>query len=119
MGFSAYAGEKPLGLNMSASMAQPQSSVRPSDDSSSHGQKPSHDTTAGSATSSQAHEQRLSDALAALAALGYHGVTAEDLAKLRPPDEYEEELQVMAEVRAYFQVAYKVRPISSHDVNQF
>ncbi|EMD31064.1 hypothetical protein CERSUDRAFT_60537 [Gelatoporia subvermispora B] len=53
------------------------------------------------------YEQKLSDAFSALAALGYHGITAEDLPKLRPPDEYEEELQVMAEVRAYFQVAYK------------
>lgn len=29
--------------------------------------------------------------------------------RLIPPDEYEEELVVMADVRAYFQVAYKVR----------
>ncbi|KAH9921275.1 P-loop containing nucleoside triphosphate hydrolase protein [Amylocystis lapponica] len=48
----------------------------------------------------------MTTALSALAKLGYH-VKAEDLGKLNPPDEYEEELQVMAEVRAYFQVAYK------------
>ncbi|KAF9244557.1 P-loop containing nucleoside triphosphate hydrolase protein [Melanogaster broomeanus] len=44
--------------------------------------------------------------LAGLAKLGYT-VTEDDLAKLLPSDEYEEELQVMAEVRGYFQVAYK------------
>ncbi|GJE96959.1 Dynamin domain-conaining protein [Phanerochaete sordida] len=46
-------------------------------------------------------------ALTALAVLGYGSLTLEDLAKLRPPDMYEEELEVMAEVRAYFKVAYK------------
>jgi hypothetical protein len=51
--------------------------------------------------------------LAALAALGYNSVTREDLGKLNPPDPYETELKVMAEVRAYFQVAYKVRSIFS------
>ncbi|KAI0698693.1 P-loop containing nucleoside triphosphate hydrolase protein [Earliella scabrosa] len=45
--------------------------------------------------------------LANLVELGYEGISAEDLGKLNPPDEYEDELQVMAEVRAYFQVAYK------------
>ncbi|KAF9229123.1 hypothetical protein BS17DRAFT_792113 [Gyrodon lividus] len=44
--------------------------------------------------------------LAGLAKLGYT-VTEDDLAKLLPSDEYEEELRVMAEVRGYFQVAYK------------
>lgn len=47
------------------------------------------------------------EALALLAKLGYTGLTAEDLPKLSPPDEFEEELHVMAEVRAYFQVSYK------------
>ncbi|PCH44638.1 hypothetical protein WOLCODRAFT_139118 [Wolfiporia cocos MD-104 SS10] len=47
------------------------------------------------------------EAIALLVKLGYVGVTVEDLGKLNPPDEFEEELQVMAEVRAYFQVAYK------------
>ena len=32
---------------------------------------------------------------------------SEDLQKLAPSDEYEEELALMAEVRAYFKVAYK------------
>lgn len=41
--------------------------------------------------------------------MGDAGVRAEDLAKLNPPDEYETELRVMAEVRGYFQVSYKVR----------
>lgn len=61
----------------------------------------------GSATSSE-RSQLEADALSALAKLGYVGLTVEDLGKLNPPDEYEEELNVMAEVRAYFQVAYKV-----------
>ncbi|KAI0673303.1 P-loop containing nucleoside triphosphate hydrolase protein [Trametes maxima] len=46
-------------------------------------------------------------ALASLAAIGYAGLTEEDLGKLNKADEYEDELQLMAEVRAYFQVAYK------------
>ncbi|KAI0698694.1 P-loop containing nucleoside triphosphate hydrolase protein [Earliella scabrosa] len=46
------------------------------------------------------------EALAALARLGFT-VKEEDLGKLNPPDEFQEELEVMAEVRAYFQVAYK------------
>ncbi|KDQ21433.1 hypothetical protein BOTBODRAFT_98847 [Botryobasidium botryosum FD-172 SS1] len=48
----------------------------------------------------------IEDALASLAKAGYN-VTRESLAKLAPVDEYEEELGVMADVRAYFQVAYK------------
>ncbi|KAI1791422.1 P-loop containing nucleoside triphosphate hydrolase protein [Ganoderma leucocontextum] len=48
----------------------------------------------------------VSDALSMLTKLGY-AVKEEDLSKLNPPDEYEEELELMAEVRAYFQVAYK------------
>jgi hypothetical protein len=46
--------------------------------------------------------------LAALAKMGYTGITQADLGRLIPADEYQRELQVMAEVRAYFQVAYKV-----------
>ena len=51
----------------------------------------------------------MKETLANLAKLGYAGLTEVDLGKLNPPDLYEEELEVMAEVRAYFQVAYKVR----------
>jgi hypothetical protein len=47
-------------------------------------------------------------ALALLAEIGYTGVVEEDFGKLNPSDEYETELRVMAEVRGYFQVAYKV-----------
>ena len=53
-------------------------------------------------------QQAEREALAALAKLGYHATPA-DLGKLHPPDIYEEELEVMAEVRAYWRVAYKVR----------
>lgn len=53
-------------------------------------------------------QEKINLALAALAELGYRGLTAEDLGKLNPSDEYETELEVMAQVRGYFQVAYKV-----------
>jgi len=58
-----------------------------------------------------------------LADLGYTGLSIESLARLQPPDEFEDELIVMADVRAYFQVAYK-RIIDSipltieHSLNQ-
>ncbi|OBZ74744.1 Interferon-induced GTP-binding protein Mx1 [Grifola frondosa] len=51
-------------------------------------------------------DEKLNNALAALAELGYH-ITPDALGKLNAPDEYEGELELMAEVRAYFQVAYK------------
>lgn len=53
-------------------------------------------------------KETLLSALAELTKLGYP-VKEDDLGKLNPPDEYQEELEVMAEVRAYFQVSYKVR----------
>ncbi|KAG1840219.1 P-loop containing nucleoside triphosphate hydrolase protein [Suillus tomentosus] len=46
-------------------------------------------------------------ALRALAEAGYAGLRVSDLARLLPPDSFEEELVVMADVRAYFHVAYK------------
>lgn len=52
--------------------------------------------------------EKINTVLAGLASIGYTGLTEEDLGKLNPPDEYETELQVMAEVRGYFQVSYKV-----------
>ncbi|KAM5536973.1 hypothetical protein V8D89_009302 [Ganoderma adspersum] len=55
---------------------------------------------------SQGHGEIVNDALSMLTKLGYT-VKVEDLGKLHPPDEYEQELELMAEVRAYFQVAYK------------
>lgn len=42
-------------------------------------------------------------ALAALANLGIHGLGAEDLARLLPEDDNAPALEIMAEVRAYFQ----------------
>ncbi|KAL0955559.1 hypothetical protein HGRIS_001798 [Hohenbuehelia grisea] len=45
--------------------------------------------------------------LAGLAEIGITGVKPEDLPKLLPPDAMEPALNIMAEVRAYFQVAYK------------
>ncbi|KAI0706855.1 P-loop containing nucleoside triphosphate hydrolase protein [Cerioporus squamosus] len=54
-----------------------------------------------------ARQQLVTETLANLAKLGYTGIQEDDLGKLNPPDIYEAELEVMAEVRAYFQVAYK------------
>ena len=55
-------------------------------------------------------------ALTALSAVGYSGLTEADLAKLRGADTYEQELIVMAETSAYFHIAYKVRDYcSQHD----
>ena len=76
-------------------------STNPPEDTSASIQKRSSDKEAE-------HEELTNQALSALAALGYH-VTAADLGKLNPPDVYESELELMAEVRAYFQIAYKVR----------
>ncbi|KAG2067161.1 hypothetical protein BDR04DRAFT_1144485 [Suillus decipiens] len=46
-------------------------------------------------------------ALRALAEAGYANLRISDLARLLPPDPFEEELVVMADVRAYYHVAYK------------
>ncbi|EJF61472.1 hypothetical protein DICSQDRAFT_161582 [Dichomitus squalens LYAD-421 SS1] len=66
-------------------------------------------TTRPAAPSMDGNEKQtlIRETLANLTKLGYHGLGEVDLGKLNPPDIYEEELQVMAEVRAYFQVAYK------------
>ncbi|KAL0958272.1 hypothetical protein HGRIS_000424 [Hohenbuehelia grisea] len=45
--------------------------------------------------------------LLGLTEIGFNGVRAADLPKLLPVDELEPALNIMAEVRAYFQVAYK------------
>ena len=72
--------------------------------------QPFPETTTVSGTKSRRDEQAIREALAALARLGLN-VTENDLGKLNPPDEYEDELALMAEVRAYFDVAYKVSRI--------
>ena len=56
--------------------------------------------------------EHLNAVLGGLTNLGFHGLTSEDLYKLHPPDEFEEELLVMAEVSAYCRVAYKVASVS-------
>jgi thymidylate synthase ThyX len=48
-----------------------------------------------------------SKALRALAEAGYTSLSIPDLARLLPPDSREKELIVMADVRAYYHVAYK------------
>ncbi|KIK91551.1 hypothetical protein PAXRUDRAFT_830752 [Paxillus rubicundulus Ve08.2h10] len=47
------------------------------------------------------------EALHYLSQAGYSGLSVADLARLLPPDAFEDELIVMADVRAYFHVAYK------------
>lgn len=54
-------------------------------------------------------EEKMRQAIALLTSAGYEGLKVEDLGKLHPPDIYEREMDVMAEVRGYFQVSYKVR----------
>ncbi|KAF8991459.1 P-loop containing nucleoside triphosphate hydrolase protein [Cyathus striatus] len=49
----------------------------------------------------------ISKVLTGLAEMGITGVQAEDLARLLPSDKMEPALVIMADVRAYFQVAYK------------
>lgn len=56
-------------------------------------------------------EDHVAKALEALRHLGYN-LTAEDFPRALPPDEFEEEILVMAEVRSFFQVTYKVSPIT-------
>ncbi|KAJ7215356.1 P-loop containing nucleoside triphosphate hydrolase protein [Mycena pura] len=49
----------------------------------------------------------LAQVLSGLAAFGLSNVKSEDLVKLLPPDRMDPALNIMADVRAYFQVAYK------------
>jgi hypothetical protein len=50
--------------------------------------------------------------LSVLAKAGRSGLQAHDLARLDEPDKFETEMVVMAEVRGYFQIAYKVYLVS-------
>lgn len=54
------------------------------------------------------HDDTVRTVLSGLNKIGIAGLKEDDLAKLRSTDEYEIELEVMAEIRAYWQVAYKV-----------
>ncbi|KAH8927624.1 hypothetical protein BT69DRAFT_1330254 [Atractiella rhizophila] len=47
-------------------------------------------------------------ALSALALIGCHGISVDKLPALFGPDDYDEELVVMADVLSYFKVSYKV-----------
>ncbi|KAF9036386.1 P-loop containing nucleoside triphosphate hydrolase protein [Panaeolus papilionaceus] len=49
----------------------------------------------------------LEKVLIGLAEMGMHGMKPEDLLRLVPPDAMDPALNIMADVRAYFQVAYK------------
>jgi hypothetical protein len=54
-------------------------------------------------------EEKESVALALLAELGYSNITLADLAKLKPPELFENEIHAMAEIRAFFDVVCQVR----------
>jgi hypothetical protein len=47
----------------------------------------------------------IAQVLSGLAAIGLNSVTADDLVKLLPPDRIDPALNIMADVRAYFQGA--------------
>lgn len=61
-------------------------------------------------------EEHIRAALANFGMIGYSGLNKDDLTKLRPTDDYETELDVMAETRAYWQVAYKVSLLRDMDL---
>jgi hypothetical protein len=66
---------------------------------------PPEDSWDSPKSSSNSAETR---ALKALSELGYKRLSLADLGRLHPPDRFIEEITVMADVRAYWQVAYKV-----------
>lgn len=69
------------------------------------------------------HEKLVQEALLALRKLGYKDVLEEDFARLHSVDGFREELAVMADVRAYFTIAYKrfadvIPMMIEHTLNQ-
>lgn len=73
-------------------------------------QKAASPTPTAQAPGSVDKQQEMEELVAQInsSGLGFQ-VTVEDLARLYPPDTYEAEMKVMAEIRGYFKVAYKVR----------
>lgn len=63
------------------------------------------------AVSASDYQEAVQEALANLTRIGITGLNEADLKKLRGADGYEEELEVMAETRAYYQVAFTVGSI--------
>ncbi|KIK69970.1 hypothetical protein GYMLUDRAFT_151336 [Collybiopsis luxurians FD-317 M1] len=61
----------------------------------------------GSSFLENTDSKQVHEVLAGLAGLGITGIKASDLIQLIPADEMEPALEIMADVRAYFQVAYK------------
>ncbi|KIJ68612.1 hypothetical protein HYDPIDRAFT_106826 [Hydnomerulius pinastri MD-312] len=82
-------------------------STSPFSSSSRVSRKPTDQTPFTPQLSMQCNDRTINEVLAGLANLGITGLTREDLAKLIPQDEYTTEMIVMAEVRGYFQIAYK------------
>ncbi|KAJ7115622.1 P-loop containing nucleoside triphosphate hydrolase protein [Mycena crocata] len=63
--------------------------------------------TEGAAVDFHDYATSIATILSNLASIGLQGVNAEDLVKLLPPDRMDPALNIMSDVRAYFQVAYK------------
>jgi hypothetical protein len=61
-------------------------------------------------------KEQVASALAALAQIGYTGVTADHLPRLLGPAKYEEALDAAAQTVAYWNVAYKVRLLLFHSL---
>lgn len=57
---------------------------------------------------SDVDQNDINEVLSILARVGHAGLKEEDLGRLHAADEYQTEMDVMAEVRGYFQVSYKV-----------
>ncbi len=132
---SASTANEPLAFGVNATQAAPEASKTPSkpgfsdlsnglgkrapfaspvepiwNKSPSAGMFVANQSTVGPFTPAVALDQgeKINQILGHLAELGYTGLVADDLNKLRPGDEFEEELKVMAEVRGYFQVSFTV-----------
>ena len=54
-------------------------------------------------TNNQSQWQALNNVIANLNTIGIHGILAKDLSRLLPDDDTDPALNIMAEVRAYFQ----------------
>lgn len=64
-------------------------------------------TNSSRAKTVEPQEMGIAKVLSGLAEMGLPGIKPEDISKLLPPDRMEHALIIMADVRAYFQVAYK------------
>lgn len=64
----------------------------------------------GQSAVDEAFKQTLNTAMASIQGLGFHDFKPEDIPRLLPPDPCEAAIEIMADVRAYFQGAYTCSP---------